>query len=470
MSTEATGFLPSLSDLYADTKRDAQIDTIHRHFVETGVKHIYFQYVTLQGRVLAKVIPTEFWPKAARLGISLAYVVPGGFHVTIAGEIAGEGGIATLEGLMLPDLDTVTVLAWDAEVVSVFCSHYRRLEDTDGRGDPVLTDTRQLLRRELNRLHHETGLVGKSGCEPEMSWFKGPDAVDASASHLPEWVGTPYHVRHLEDVRPVLKKVTEYASAMGFSMIQADYEDPGQLECNFAFDGFLATADRIVIYRQICMQVAEELGIVATFMPKPVPKIMGNGCHHHVSFWEGDRNVMVDEAATGRDNFTPLGRQAVAGLLTHAPGMMALVASTVNSYKRFAEVIWSPTHANWGYDNRACAIRAVNGRFEYRLPDASVNPYLSHLAILAAVRDGWKRQLDPGPPQVGLTPAADSEFGTLPMTLGDAVDRLEADQVLVDTLGPELTELYVLCKRDEWHRFCGAITDWDLASYLNYVP
>lgn len=119
---------------------------------------------------------------------------------------------------------------------------------------------------------------------------------------------------------------------------------------------------------------------------------------------------------------------------------------------------------------RAGAIRALNGRFEYRLPDASVNPYISHLAILAAVRDGWERRLDSGAPQIGHAVPEGSNFGYLPMTLGDAVDLLEADRVLVDALGPELTELYVSCKRDEWHRFCGAITDWDLATYLNYLP
>ena len=97
MTTEAIEFLPTLADLYDDIERNAQIDAIHRRFVETGVKHIYFQYVTLQGRVLAKVVPTEFWPEAARQGISLAYVVPGGFHVAISGDILGEGGTATQE-------------------------------------------------------------------------------------------------------------------------------------------------------------------------------------------------------------------------------------------------------------------------------------------------------------------------------------------------------------------------------------
>jgi glutamine synthetase len=267
-------------------------------------------------------------------------------------------------------------------------------------------------------------------------------------------------------------------------MIQATYEDPAQLEINFAHDNFVSTADRVVTYRQICIQVAQELGLLATFMPKPVAGIMANGCHHHVSFVRGGDNVLMDLSAPTRRNLTEAGRHAVGGLLTHARGMMALFAPTVNSYKRYLEgdptaesTGLTPNAANWGYDNRLAAVRALPGRFEVRAPDASINPYLSHLAILAAVRDGWDKKIDPGPPQEGDGPGAANgnsaeakSFPALPLTLAEALEAFEADDVITKSLGPKLTQLFVDCKRDEWLRYCGAITNWDFDTYLHYLP
>jgi glutamine synthetase len=158
---------------------------------------------------------------------------------------------------------------------------------------------------------------------------------------------------------------------------------------------------------------------------------------------------------------------------------MAVFAPTVNSYKRYTEAVWSPDSANWGYDNRACAVRVLPGRMEVRLPDAAVNPYLSHVVLLAAVRDGWANKTDPGPAQEGIEPnppvtfngaAAPPKFGTLPRTLGDALIAFEADDVVSGSLPQELRDVFVACKRDEWRRYCGAVTDWDIATYLNYVP
>jgi glutamine synthetase len=153
-----------------------------------------------------------------------------------------------------------------------------------------------------------------------------------------------------------------------------------------------------------------------------------------------------------------------------------VLSPTVNSYKRFTEANWSPEGVNWGFDNRACAIRVVPGRLELRLPDASVNPYLSHVAILAAVKDGWDRKLEPGPAQEGavLEPGAGNgsgpTFDPLPWTLEKALDAFEGDEVISRALPAGLREVFLQCKRDEWLRFCGSVTDWDHRTYLNYLP
>jgi glutamine synthetase len=462
--------LPTLDEVYADVSRNEKILQIEKDLLAQGVQHIYLQFVTIQGRVVAKVIPTTYWVEAASKGMSWSYLVASGHQVNMRGEPIGPGGAATTEGLLLPDVDTMAVLPWDRRVARVFCTAYRRLDEEVAPGVVVEDDARAALKLALLRLKADLGITAMSGCEPEMSWFRGRDAIDTSASYFPPHIGTSYHVRHLDDVREILIKVSEYCEQLGFTMIQADYEDPGQLEINFQYDDFLATADRLVTYRQVCMQVAKELGVIATFMPKPVAGIMANGCHHHVSFWRDGTNVMVDPTATTRDNFNTTGKHAIGGILKHARGMMALLAPTVNSYKRFLDANWCPTTATWGYDNRACALRVVPGRIEVRPPDASCNPYLTHLAILEAVRDGWRNEIDPGAPQASGDPIETEGFAPLPFTLTEALDALEQDEVISNALPPQLLKYFLECKRDEWLRFCGAITEWDFDNYLNYVP
>jgi glutamine synthetase len=160
--------------------------------------------------------------------------------------------------------------------------------------------------------------------------------------------------------------------------------------------------------------------------------------------------------------------------------MLALLAPTVNSYARYWDVgQFAPAIVNWGFDNRTCAVRvSANGRLELKLPDASVNPYLSHVAILAALHDGLARRLEPGPPQVGdsydeAVVAADVAargLGRLPRTLGDALAALAADDVVRDAFSPALLDAFVALKTDEWERFCGAVTDWHREMYLNAIP
>ena len=215
-------------------------------------------------------------------------------------------------------------------------------------------------------------------------------------------------------------------------MIEGDYEDTGQLELNFQFDRCERTCDRLVTYRQICAQVAREFGVIASFMPKPAVGLMANGCHHNLSLWRGDENVFVEE-----DNPTlhvsETARHALGGILEHSRGMLALLAPTVNSYARYWDLgQFAPAVVNWGFDNRTCAVRvSASGRLEYKLPDASVNPFISHAAVLEAMADGLERGIDPGAPQ-SEDSYGDSagRFPPLPRTLGDALAALAEDEVV----------------------------------------
>lgn len=151
-----------------------------------------------------------------------------------------------------------------------------------------------------------------------------------------------------------------------------------------------------------------------------------------------------------------------------------VLACTVNSYKRFwDERQFAPTRLDWGLDNKSCAVRvAAGGRLEYKLPDAMVNPYLSHIVLLGAIRHGMEDQIDPGLPEEtsSYEVTHDSPFGALPRTLGEAITAFEDDDYVLNALGRELAELYVEFKSDEWARYCAAVTDWEKALYWDALP
>jgi glutamine synthetase len=343
-----------------------------------------------------------------------------------------------------------------------------RDDDAEQPGTASPLDVRALLDRRMAEFTAGTGLELRSGCEPEMSWLDPARRPWKRPGLAPN-----YHMGELEQLRPVLGRVLRYAGQLGLDMIEGDYEDDHQLELNWMYDRADRTADRLVLYRLVCRQVGRELGLTPTFMPKPATGVMGNGCHHNLSLWDGDRNVLTDPGRTSL-HLTDPGRHAVAGLLTHAAGGMAVYAPTVNSYKRFWDAgLFAPADVDWGLDDKTCTVRVSgNGRLEFKIPDASVNPYLSHAVVLAGIADGLRRGLDPGPP-VDRRPDAPpraTDFAPLPLTLGDAVERLVADDVVTTALGPELTDLFVACKRDEWARACAAVTEWDREMYLEFLP
>lgn len=153
---------------------------------------------------------------------------------------------------------------------------------------------------------------------------------------------------------------------------------------------------------------------------------------------------------------------------------MMVMASTVNSYKRYSDIgLFAPTGVDWGLDNKSCSVRvSAIGRLEYKIPDASVNPYLSHTVLLAAMEKGLAEQIDPGEPQVlsSYETAAESPFQALPTTLGDAIRAFAADDLVTGALGPELTDLLIEYKTDEWLRYCGVVTDWEREMYLEFMP
>ena len=453
-----------------DQHRERNTDTaavagLEERIASDGVEYLYYQAVTISGRTVSKVVPARHLRRNLQRGVQFHRTAMTDLHSDRHGNLLG-GGVQAAEFTAVPDMDTFAVLPWDTSVARFFCTAYEPDHRPGVGGELLATDARGNLRRVHEAFTTDTGLQLRSGCEPEMSWL-GPSLE----VHVRPGGSAAYSTANLELMRPIYQRVISYAHAMGLDMIEGDYEDPGQLELNWQFDRCELTADRLITYRQICKQVAREFGVTASFMPKPATGMMGNGCHHNVSLWRGEENVF-EEPGRRELHLTETGRHALGGMLAHAAGSIAIMACTVNSYKRFWDGgQFAPSVINWGMDNKTCTVRqSANGRLEYKLPDASVNPYLSHAALLAAIKDGLDTKVDCGPSTEGNSYADEtSPFAGLPLTLGDAIATFERDKVVRGCMPEELATQYVAVKSDEWARACGAVTDFDREMYLEYL-
>lgn len=448
--------------------RRGALDHVKQAIAEHGVEYIYYQAVTITGRVVGKVVPASHVERIAVRGVNQHRTAIANLQTTRDGRLLG-GGTEAAEYTAMPDLDTFAVLPWDHSVGRFFCRLYEPDHRPENAGAALGTDSRGLLKRIHADFTARTGLELRTGTEPEMTW-EGPGF---ETTFRPE-SSPAYHIEHLERYRPIYQKVITYAKAMGLDMIEGDFEDAGQVELNWMFDHADLTADRLVTYRQIAKQVARELGIECSFMPKPGTGYMGNGCHHNWSLWNADGANVLEEEGRHELHLTEQGQHALGGLLQHTPGAMLVMGQTVNSYKRYWDAgQFAPSRIDWGLDNKTCTVRlSANGRLEYKLPDASVNPYLSHAILVAAIDDGLKNQTSPGEPTVGssYSSTAPELFGKLPLSLGEAITAFEADGFLREALGEELCDLLVDFKRDEWARFNSAVTSWERDLYWDDLP
>lgn len=419
--------------------------------IEAGVETIYYQVVTLSGKVMAKIAPATQLARNLENGILMHRSAAADFHTSLGGELLG-GGPAAPEFQAIPDLDSFTVLPWDPKAARFMCSVYEPDHRPGIGGSPFAGDARGHLRRAHDGFRERTGLEMRTGCEPEMTWLGDNLEVTSRPGENPS-----YEFEQLERMRPIYQQLIRYATAFGFNMIEGDYEDAGQLELNWMFDSAELTADRLITYRMICRQVAREFGVTASFMPKIAPGVMGTGCHHNISLWRNGVNVFCEPGRTDL-HLTPVARYALGGMLDHATESMIVMGSTVNSYKRYWDAgQFAPTQIDWGMEDKTCTVRlSGNGRLEYKLPDSAVNPYLSHALLLAQIEDGINNETDPD--SVGVQ--------TIPRTLGEAIQLFAEGKFVKSALTSELTAILIALKNDEWARYCGSVTDWERSMYL----
>jgi glutamine synthetase len=478
--------------------RDDLVREVRRKIDELGVQYIYYQFVSVTGRIMGKGMPADHWERVAEGGFQLVYGSTANLFMDRHRNYIGYGPEAW-ELVGIPDPNTFVQLPWDKRCARVFCVLFRNREEPEDPGSFLTSDCRgNLIRIQEQFKKDHGGLHLRHGCEPEMMWLKRDESGKPAGGYSKPFC---YHIDQFESLRPIFMRVIEYGRSMGLDMIQGDHEDaPGQLELNWQFDDALRTSDRLTTYRQICSAVAREFGVIACFMPKPFMGVSANGCHHNLSLWlEGEDvvNPLANDPLPGmEENYTyvvggknlflpeegdiptrpgPVGRNAIAGIREHLPALTAIGCPTVNSYRRLLDTgFWAPVYGDWGYQNRTTALRlSAPGRFEYRAVDSAVNPYLMAGAIIKAFDDGIKRDLDPGEPEqrnIYAAMEAGKEVTKLPVSLGEALGGLQRDEVIKSALPGEMFHLFMEYKADEWEKFLSTVTDWDLETYLDILP
>ena len=340
---------------------------------------------------------------------------------------------------------------------------------------------RQVLRRQVERLA-QRGWALQTGIEPEFFLLKREGSGYVVADAQDQLDKPSYDLKSLPRQHDFLAQLVVGLKACGLDVFQIDHEDAhGQYEVNFHHGDALTSADNLMLFKLAAQALAEQRGMVFSMMPKPIANQPGSGMHFHVSLWQGagdnTRCIFENHGADHGRGLSPLALHFIAGVLAHSAALCALAAPTVNSYKRLvvgeslSGTSWAPAYVAHGPNNRTALVRTLQERFEWRLPDASANPYLATAALIAAGLDGIDRKLDPGPActddlfNVPLRKIRERGIEVLPQDLSEAVHALQSDEVIRAALGETLSEQFVLLKNDEWMQYRRHVSDWEMQRY-----
>lgn len=418
---------------------------------DKGVKYFMVSYTDLFGAQRAKLVPAAAISEMQEDGAGFA-----GFATWLDLTPAHPDLFA------VPDAASVIQLPWKPDVAWVAADLYM-----DGK--PVEQAPRVVLKK-LVAEAAGAGLRVKTGVEPEF-FLISPNGEEIS--DLKDTAEKPcYDQQALMRRYDVIAEICDAMLGLGWKPYQNDHEDAnGQFEMNWEYDDALVTADRHSFFKFMVKSIAEKHGLRATFMPKPFKGLTGNGCHAHISVWDvdGKVNAFADKAAPF--GLSAQGRHFLGGIMKHASALAAVTNPTVNSYKRInaprtlSGATWSPNTVTWTGNNRTHMVRVPGpGRFELRLPDGAVNPYLLQAIIIAAGLSGVKTDADPGP-HSDIDMYAEGHTITdaprLPLNLLDALRAYEADPDLQNALGTEFSAAYLKLKHNEWNSYCSQFSKWE---------
>ncbi|MEP6503223.1 MAG: type III glutamate--ammonia ligase [Betaproteobacteria bacterium] len=439
---------------------DADIAALVSSLRDQGVHTLLTQFVDMHGTPKGKWVPLQQLAAVVRQGAGFA-------GPSIWGTALPRTGPRS-EYYARADLATLRALPWMPGIARVACDGFVA-------GAPFESCPRQVLRRATERLA-QRGWTLQVGIEPEFFLLKNVDGQWRPFDDADRLDKPSYDLKSLPRQQPFLIELRLALEAAGMTVQQTDHEDAhGQYEINFENADALASADNVTLFKLAAHTLAERSGAVFSMMPKPFADQPGSGLHFHVSLWEGERCVFSN--ADGAAGLSPLAGHFVAGVLAHSSALTALAAPTVNSYKRLVVgesitgTTWAPAYVAHGPNNRTAVVRTLDGRFEWRLPDASANPYLAIAGLIAAGLDGVDRALAPGAPctddlfALDLAQIRARGIPLLPQSLLEAVDALRADEVVRGALGAALADEFDRLKRLEWTAYARHVSAWELARY-----
>ena len=430
-----------------------------------GVRYALASFVDLHGVCKAKAVPIDH----------LQAMAAGSELFTGAALDGVPQDVSDDEVAAIPDLSSAVVLPWRPDTVW-FPSNLQL------GSDPFEACSRNILSRVRDQAA-AMGLRFNLGVETEFFVLR----CEADGSLVPasahDTLDKPcYDLRGLLDNLDWLGELVQAMNGLGWGVYSFDHEDGnGQFETDFAYADCLTTADRVTFFRLMAREITRQHGLIASFMPKPFADRTGSGAHFNMSLADLELGHNLFAPADGSPAWvSEMGLQFMAGILRHAPAICAVMAPTVNSYKRLvvqgsmSGFTWAPVFVCYGNNNRTNMLRipGAGSRVECRAADSSCNPYLAAAMLLAAGLEGIREGLDPGPPNLvnayRLTPEERAARGltTLPRTLGEAIEAFAADPLSREVFGDAMAESYTAFKRDEWNSFHGAISDWERDRYL----
>ena len=427
------------------------------------IKYFLISFVDLFGVLRSKLVPAQAIVDMQKNGAGFA-----GFATWL------DMSPADTDMFAIPDPDSLIQIPWNKEIGWL-------ASDLWMGGQTVKASPRVMLKNQINKLSKKN-LTMKSGVECEYFLISndGTKIADPRDTQSKPCYDQSALMRRYD----LIKEICDSMIDMGWGPYQNDHEDAnGQFEMNWDYDDCLVTADRHVFFKYMVKSLAEKHGLRATFMPKPFENLTGNGCHAHISLWNNKINTFLD---TGdRLGLSRLAYNFLGGIMELAQPLSAFFNPTVNSYRRInapptkSGASWSPSSISYTGNNRTHMIRVPDpGRFELRLMDGSVNPYLLQAGIIAAGLHGLNNKTDPGEP-LSCNMYTDYKnypnLKKLPDEIEGALDELDNNKEIKEAFGEETIKSYLKLKKIEINNFNKeekfdkkkSITDWEKKNTLD---
>jgi glutamine synthetase len=445
-----------------------ELQALKDSLAKQNVKYALASFVDIHGMCKAKAVPLSHFGQ----------MMAGSELFTGAALDGVPQDVSDEEVATYPDPNSATILPWNREMAWFASDLYLKSQ-------PFEACSRGILKKVLAEAA-AMGFTFNLGIETEFFILKETEDGKVIPVSDRDTLDKPcYDLQGLLDNFTWVSEIVEAMNELGWDVYSFDHEDGnGQFETDFAYCDALKMADRLTFFRLMVKEIARKHGYFVTFMPKPFSNRTGSGAHFNMSLADLNtgENLFADEQDERGCKLSKLGYQFIAGVLRHAPAICAVIAPTVNSYKRLiargsmSGFTWAPVYICYGNNNRTNMLRIplAGGRVECRAADISTNPYLGAAMLLAAGLEGIREGLDPGEPHTenmyksSLDELAKMGIEFLPRNLQEAIAAFSADPLSEKVMGSLMYQTYIDSKSQEWNEYHNHVSDWELQRYLKF--